>query len=152
SASITGTPPAQTLALTIPRGDKGDKGNASPAPGPTGKTAYQYAKDAGFEGTEAEFAEAQLPDTIGRGAVEDKPATFPPATHTHAQDDIDGLVAALAEKSDTPDDWVALTLLNGWQAYEGGGGYYLGLRARLTAEGVQVQGVVKSGAIGTIIA
>src|SRR5699024_10717680 len=171
SASITGTPPAQTLALTIPRGDKGDKGNASTVPGPTGKTAYQYAKDAGFEGTEVEFAEAQLPDTIGWVSVEDKPSTFPPATHshtwasitskpstfppakhTHAQDDIDGLVAALAEKSDTPDDWVALTLLNGWQAYEGGGGYYLGLRARLTAEGVQVQGVVKSGAIGTIIA
>lgn len=171
SATITGTSPEQVLGLTIPRGDKGDQGDASTIPGPTGKTAYEYAVDAGFEGTEAEFADAQLPDSITWDNVDgkpseyppqghshawsditDPPADYPPAQHTHAQDDIDGLVAALAEKADTPDDWVALTLLNGWQAYEGGGGYYSGLRARLTPEGVQVQGIVKSGAIGTIIA
>lgn len=97
SATITGTPPSQTLALTIPRGDKGNKGDASTVPGPTGKTAYQYAVDAGYEGTEAEFSEAQLPDTIGWGDVEGKPSTFPPSPHTHAVDDVDGLEARLAD-------------------------------------------------------
>jgi hypothetical protein len=31
SATITGTPPSQTLNLAIPRGDKGDQGNPGPA-------------------------------------------------------------------------------------------------------------------------
>ena len=34
------------------KGDKGDKGD----PGAAGKTAYQYAQDGGYTGTEAEFA------------------------------------------------------------------------------------------------
>src|SRR5699024_11917841 len=83
SASITGTSPEQTLELTIPRGDKGDKGDKSTVPGPTGKTAYEYARDAGFEGSEEEFAEAQLPDTITWGNVDDKPVEFPPSSPSH---------------------------------------------------------------------
>ena len=137
SATITGTPPSQTLALTIPRGDKGNKGDASTVPGPTGKTAYQYAVDAGYEGTEAEFAEAQLPDTIGWGAVEDKPSTFPPATHshtwasitskpstfppathTHSVNDITGLLARLeALEADT--GWQNITVLDGFTPQNG---------------------------------
>lgn len=42
----------QTVSFVVPQGDKGDKGD-------TGKTAYQYAKDGGYTGTEAEFM-AQL--------------------------------------------------------------------------------------------
>ena len=115
SAAITGTSPEQALALTIPRGDKGDKGDASTVAGPTGKTAYEYAVDAGFEGSEAEFAEAQLPDTItwenvdgkpteypaeahrhGWADLDDVPAEFPAATHTHTVEQVDGLPDRLA--------------------------------------------------------
>ena len=110
SAAITGTSPEQALALTIPRGDRGEKGDASTVAGPTGKTAYEYAVDAGFEGSEAEFAEAQLPDTItwenvdgkpteypaeahrhGWTDLDDVPAGFPPAAHTHTVEQVDGL-------------------------------------------------------------
>lgn len=74
---------AQLLALKGPKGDKGDKGDigatgpqgpkgdkgdtgpqgpagadgATGATGAAGKTAYQYAQDGGYTGTEAEFAE-----------------------------------------------------------------------------------------------
>lgn len=91
AATITGTSPSQVLGLTIPRGDKGDQGDASTVPGPTGKTAYQYAVDAGFAGTEEEFAEAQLPDTVTWQNVGGKPTEYPPETHTHTQVQVDGL-------------------------------------------------------------
>ena len=45
------------------KGDKGDKGDTG-ATGPAGKTAYQYAQDGGYTGTEAEFA-AKLASEIG---------------------------------------------------------------------------------------
>lgn len=40
-------------------GEKGEQGDAGPEgrPGEAGKTAYQYAVDGGYEGSEAEFAE-----------------------------------------------------------------------------------------------
>ena len=48
-----------------PKGDKGDNGDK----GADGKSAYQYAQDGGYTGTEAEFAEKmaqeQLTGTIG---------------------------------------------------------------------------------------
>ena len=140
SAAITGTSPEQALALTIPRGDKGEKGDASTVAGPTGKTAYEYALDAGFEGTEAEFAEAQLPDTITWGNVDDKPTEFPPAAHSHewadltdpptefppaqhghAQADISGLTAALAAltAATTPTAWTNCTVRSGFAANQG---------------------------------
>lgn len=93
SASITGTSPEQALALTIPRGDKGEKGDASTVAGPTGKTAYEYAVDAGFEGTEQEFAEAQLPDTITWENVDGKPTEYPAETHRHVWTDLDDVPA-----------------------------------------------------------
>lgn len=112
AATITGTSPAQVLGLTIPRGDKGDQGDASTVPGPTGKTAYQYAIDAGYEGTEEEFAEAQLPDTITWGNVDDKPTEYPPETHTHTQLQVDGLDARLgAIEADTSGLLAALSAL-----------------------------------------
>ena len=137
SAQITGTSPEQALALTIPRGDKGDQGDASTVPGPTGKTAYEYAVDAGFEGTEQEFAEAQLPDTITWANVDDKPteyppsahthawgevtgkpATYPPSSHTHAQSEVTGLEARLAALEAGP-AWVPITLRSGFPAQSG---------------------------------
>lgn len=137
AATITGTSPAQVLGLTIPRGDKGDQGDASTVPGPTGKTAYEYAVDAGFEGTEEEFAEAQLPDTITWDNVDDKPAEYPPeehthawgevigkpstyapSAHTHAQSEVTGLEARLAALEAGP-TWVPITLRSGFPAQSG---------------------------------
>ena len=57
------------------KGDKGDKGDtgetgatgATGAAGAAGKSAYQYAQDGGYTGTEAEFAEkmaAEMPTTL----------------------------------------------------------------------------------------
>ena len=140
AATITGTSPEQVLGLTIPRGDKGEKGDKSTVPGPTGKTAYEYAVDAGFTGTEEEFAAAQLPDTITWQSVENKPtefpaaahrhgwadlddvpAEFPPAKHTHAQADIGGLTAALAAltAATTPTAWTNCTVRSGFAANQG---------------------------------
>ena len=65
------------------KGDKGDKGDTGEtgATGAGGKSAYQYAQDGGYTGTEAEFAEkmaAEMPTTLPNpnaltftGAVED---------------------------------------------------------------------------------
>ena len=198
AASITGTAPAQVLSLTLPRGEapatswqgtrlvvdgavgpdlQGIPGADSTEPGPPGKSAYEYAVQAGFEGTEEEFAEAVLPDTVtwesvdGKpatfpptigstattaaagnhvhawGAITGKPAAFPPATHTHPASEITGLADAVA-----PGTWVQLTLLGDWLPYTAGGGYFPGVRARLTADGVQIQGMIRSGAAGSSIA
>lgn len=137
SASIAGTSPSQSLSLTIPRGDVGAKGatGSTGDTGPTGKTAYQYAQDAGYTGTEAEFAAAQLPEVIGWGDIEGKPATFPPDAHSHAWStitgkpatyapsahqhaiaDVTGLQAALDDAtSDT--GWVDVALATGYKHY-----------------------------------
>ena len=40
---------------TGPKGDQGIQGEPGPA-GATGKSAYEYARDGGYTGTEAEFA------------------------------------------------------------------------------------------------
>lgn len=49
-----------------------------------------------------------------------------------------------------PDPWVTLALTNGWKAYTGGGGYFPGLRARVTPVGLQIQGMIAGGATGTV--
>ena len=101
SAAITGTSPEQALSLTIPRGDKGEKGDASTVAGPTGKTAYEYAVDAGFEGTEEEFAEAQLPDTIAWENVDGKPTEYPAEAHRHVWTDLDDVPAEFPAETHT---------------------------------------------------
>src|SRR5699024_5256061 len=84
---------------------------------------------------EDEFAQAQLPDTIGWGNIEGKPSTFPPASHshawstitgkpttftptahTHAQEEIDGLVAKLEALTNAATDsgWVEFPLHEGF--------------------------------------
>lgn len=118
AATITGTAPEQVLGLTIPRGDKGvkgDKGDASTVPGPMGKTAYEYAVDGGFEGTEEEFAAATLPDTVTWLNIDSKPTEYPPETHTHTQEEVDGLEDVLAQLTyDSGElDWTGL-LAEGW--------------------------------------
>ena len=142
-----------------------------------GTTAYEYAVQAGFEGTEAEFAAAVLPDDVSWAQVTGKPdayqpaahqhdwadvtgtpATFPPATHSHAWADITGKPTTFppaAHNHDSayaakPGAWIVLTLINGWEPYVGGGGYYGGLRARSTPLGIQINGMVKGTTVGEI--
>lgn len=50
------------MTFTVKNGSKGSTGAAGPTgpAGAAGKSAYQYAKDGGYTGTEAEFAAALL--------------------------------------------------------------------------------------------
>lgn len=50
-----------------PKGDKGDTGPQGPRgePGTPGKSAYEFAKEAGYAGTEEEFAEKLASDKAG---------------------------------------------------------------------------------------
>ena len=112
--SITGESPDQYLNLTLPRGDKpatswqgstlvvdgvpgpdlrGPKGDASTEPGPMGTTAYEYAVQAGFEGTEEEFAQAVLPEDVSWAQITEKPETYQPAAHQHDWADVTGTPA-----------------------------------------------------------
>lgn len=58
TASMVGTAESPVLNLGIPRGAKGEpgQGGADGKPGTDGKSAYQYAQDGGYTGTETEFA------------------------------------------------------------------------------------------------
>ena len=47
-------------------------------------------------------------------------------------------------------DWAVVPLSGAWVSYAGGGSYYGGLRARRVGETIQIQGMVKSGAAGTM--
>lgn len=171
-ATIEGEPPNQVLSLVLPRGSApkvtwdgtviivdGTRGPdlKSTTPGPTGKTAYQYAVEAGFTGTEAEFAEAQLPDTITWENIEGKPDAYPPETHTHSIAEVQDLSSRLAGLQDALDalkagPWVDLPLTSPWVPYSTtSSSYYPGVRARRTAAGVQIQGMVKGGGENTEI-
>lgn len=113
-ASISGESPTQYLNLTLPRGEKpaitwqgstivvdgvpvqdlrGPKGDASTEPGPRGMSAYEYAVQAGFEGTEEEFAEAVLPEDVSWQNITGKPETYQPAAHQHDWADVTGTPA-----------------------------------------------------------
>jgi hypothetical protein len=82
--------------------------------------------------------------------ITDKPATFTPASHTHAIGDVTGLQAALDAARGGA--WTTLTLLGSWAAFTGTGNYFPGLRARRQGDDLQIQGMVKSGAAGTVMA
>ena len=68
TASITGESPDLTLNLGIPKGADGQ-------PGTDGKTAYQYAQDGGYTGTETEFA-AKLAQEIPEALPNPNALTF----------------------------------------------------------------------------
>ena len=60
AATITGTSPAQTLNLTLPKGDKGEKGNT----GDTGATGPQGPKgDKGDKGEPGDVSDVQIAGT-----------------------------------------------------------------------------------------
>lgn len=126
AATITGTAPSQTLNLTLPRGEPGQDstvpgppGKDSTVPGPTGKSAYEYAVQAGFEGTEEEFAEAVLPEQVTWASINGKPTEYPPLAHQHAWADVigkpttfpptTGTTATTAAPGDHTHAWGAIT-------------------------------------------
>jgi hypothetical protein len=47
--------------------------------------------------------------------------------------------------------WTPVTLLNSWGPYVGGGGYYQGLRCRRKDGHFLLSGMIKSGAVGSVI-
>ena len=65
----------QAVEFTAPQGPQGPQGEPGPTgpagpqgdPGAPGKSAYQYAQDAGYTGTEQEFAEKLAQDSPGGG-------------------------------------------------------------------------------------
>lgn len=121
SATITGSSPHQVLNLVTKTGEPGPApavswsgarltvgGQQGPdltstVPGPTGRSAYEAAKLAGYTGTETEFNQATVPTSVSWANLADKPTAFPPAAHTHVQADMTGLVAALSAKAATTD-------------------------------------------------
>lgn len=73
------------------------------APGTPGKSAYELAVQAGFEGTLEEWLDS-LEGSDGASTWNDisgKPSTFPPNTHTHSMAQVTGLEAKLNSKPDT---------------------------------------------------
>lgn len=52
-------------------------------------------------------------------------------------------------QSEWKPSWTNATLQNAWVAYAGGGGYFNGLRYRRVGDLVHIQGMIKSGAVGT---
>lgn len=95
-------------------------------------------------------------NTLRRGDVlNDAPPAEP---HTHSIAEVQELSSRLAGLQDAldaldalkPGPWVTLVLKNGWTAYTGGGGYFNGLRARATATGIQLDGMIKGSTNGEI--
>lgn len=62
-----------------PQGERGEKG-VDGQPGVPGKTAYQYAQEGGYTGTEAEFAEKLATEYLPADTVIPEPYTLPVAT------------------------------------------------------------------------
>lgn len=62
----------KTATFTVKNGSKGSTGadGADGQPGENGKSAYQYAKEAGYTGTEEEFAEKLAREDTGGGSGE----------------------------------------------------------------------------------
>lgn len=58
---------SDTWSLLAAKGDKGDKGDT----GTTGKTAYEYAQDGGYTGTEEEFAAKLAEEGYTKDEVDD---------------------------------------------------------------------------------
>ena len=75
------TGPQGIQGIQGPQGEKGDKGDTGPqgpkgdtgadgAAGAAGKSAYSYAQDGGYTGTEAEFAAKLAQDTYSKAEID----------------------------------------------------------------------------------
>lgn len=164
---------AAMLALTAERGDmaiRTDNGGtyvlSSDAPGTLADwkelmAAGQVQSVAGKTGV-VSLVKAD----VGLGSVDNtadsaKPVSGPmqaaldlkaASVHAHAIADVTGLQAALDSKASENGAWAALSLLNAWAAYSGGGNYHNGANYRVGGGYVEIAMMVKSGATGTVIA
>ena len=104
--------PKGNTGSTGAKGDKGDKGDtgATGSTGAAGKSAYQYAKDSGYTGTEAEFAEK-----LAEGVPDALPNPYPLTINGKAYDGSEsvdititggGFVASDTPPKDTSLLWV----------------------------------------------
>lgn len=86
-----------------PQGATGSQGN----PGATGSQGPKGDKgdtgDQGPQGPQGNVGATGAPGTTDWNGITNKPATFPPSTHSHAQSDVTGLATALTAKVDTTD-------------------------------------------------
>lgn len=98
--SISGAPVSE-YDIAVPAAGSGniDLATLAPVVDPTEVTPYVLRTQIGAPGGVASYSHSHG----GEGGaaptwddIEDKPATFPPSTHTHPQSDVTGLVAALA--------------------------------------------------------
>lgn len=69
SPSKTSMPAVSGTEITLPAGQKGDKGDTG-ATGADGKSAYAYAVEGGFTGTEAEFAAKLAQETYSKSEID----------------------------------------------------------------------------------
>lgn len=78
-----------------PQGDTGAQGETGPQ-GPQGQQGAQ-----GQQGQKGDTGDTGPAGTTDWAGITNKPSTFAPSTHSHAQSDVTGLVTALSGKSDT---------------------------------------------------
>lgn len=93
-------------------------------------------------------------NTLRRGDVINDAPPAEPHTHSIAEvQDLSSRLAGLQAALDAlkPGPWVDRPLTSPWVAYSTDGSYYPGIRARRTAAGVQIQGMVKGGAANSEI-
>ena len=69
SPSKTSMPAVSGTEITLPAGQKGDKGATGPA-GADGKSAYVYAVEGGYTGTEEDFAEKLAQETYSKSEID----------------------------------------------------------------------------------
>ena len=96
-----------------------ENGNRVEVPAIRGKSAYQYAKDGGYTGTEEEFAEKQaqvIPDSLPASDVytwakqPNKPSYTANEVGAASKEDVEQLSEEIA---DLPNEYVSLTALEG---------------------------------------
>jgi hypothetical protein len=96
-------PPSSVPGPTGPEGPAGPAGPASTVPGPSGADGADGADGAvgppGAAGAAGPPGPQGAPGTTSWTGITDKPATFPPSTHTHPISDITSLQAALDAKA-----------------------------------------------------
>lgn len=85
-------PPGADSTVPGPAGEKGEKGDRGD-PGPAGA-------DSTVPGPKGDPGDVGPPGTTDWNGLTNRPPTFPPSAHTHAQADVTGLTAALTGKAD----------------------------------------------------
>lgn len=168
-ASITGTAPAQTLSLVLPKGDPGPQGDKGD-PGTVDNVTWGMVQEKPTEYPPAAHKHP-VSDVTGLQTVLDaKVGTSDarlsdartPKAHTHTQDDVNGLTDTLATKADktalpTNTAWTAtgFTFASGWSIHAANAGFWEPFVWRTRWGYVQLNGLVdrtgSNAAAGTVV-